>query len=547
MDLLVAGQCYYKVSVERLGETPIIEVLNPFDVFYEKNYNSPLIKDSTRIVHRRWMNKQQIISKYGRYMTKEHLDELDSQLNLGDTHDVYYIRNTSGGLISNVGATITGDYYRDDSQYKEMNIIPVYEVEWLANNKVKDKSGNTDYRMDRYESVRIGQSIYIDMGKSEYTVRSVEEPYKCSLSINGISYDERNSKPYSLVLATANLQDKFDILHFYRDTLIASSGIKGDWLDVSQLPTFLGQSEAERIAKFIAYKKAGVALTDTAQDGRGANLNTIYSGFDDTVDGNAVQAIQFAIDATESTCSTITGVFRERIGGIEQRDAVTNVQVGIKQSAIITKQYFRMMDSITTELLIDALNMCKISFKKGKVGSFILGDKMQQIFTIEPEKFSFTDYDVHIDDSGDIIADMETIKMISMELVKTGSIDVDVVLEGITSKSLTEMKENITKSYRRKLEENNQLNQAAQQLEQLEQQLQQLQTEAKKLASENEGLKKQSDDLKQKELQIKYEIEKEKNRIADEFNKGKLELDEKKVSLEELQLYDNNPYNNKVK
>src|SRR5690606_26632910 len=194
----------------------------------------------------------------------------------------------------------------------------------------------------------------------------------------------------------------YDLLHFYRDTLISSSGIKGDWVDVSQLPQFLGQSEAERLAKFVAYKKSvGVALTDTSQDGAAANHNTIYAGFDDTVDGNSIQAIILAIQATEATCSSITGVFRERIGGIEQKDAVTNVQVGIKQSAIITKQYYRMMDTITSHVLLDALNMCKLSYKEGKMGSLILGNKMKQIFTVDPVKFSATDYDVHIDDSVD--------------------------------------------------------------------------------------------------------------------------------------------------
>ena len=54
--------------------------------------------------------------------------------------------------------------------------------------------------------------------------------------------DVYKRQPFSLVLACANLQDKYDLLHFFRDNLIANSGTTGDWLDLSVLPTALGLS-----------------------------------------------------------------------------------------------------------------------------------------------------------------------------------------------------------------------------------------------------------------------------------------------------------------
>jgi hypothetical protein len=43
------------------------------------------------------------------------------------------------------------------------------------------------------------------------------------------------------------MQDRYNILHFYRDQLIASSGTVGDILDVAMLPEFLGVNLPERI------------------------------------------------------------------------------------------------------------------------------------------------------------------------------------------------------------------------------------------------------------------------------------------------------------
>jgi hypothetical protein len=48
-----------------------------------------------------------------------------------------------------------------------------------------------------------------------------------------------------------------------------------------------------------------------------APLNTIFNGFDDTLKSQAVQAIELAIQSVEQTTSSITGVFRERLNGIE--------------------------------------------------------------------------------------------------------------------------------------------------------------------------------------------------------------------------------------
>ena len=131
---------------------------------------------------------------------------------------------------------------------------------------------------------------------------------------------------------------KYDILHFYRDSIIANSGTAGDWLDLSMLPTVLGADLPERLQKWIAYKKGGIALVDTSQEGRAFNNNTSFAGFDDTVKAQTIQAIELAIERTENTCSSITGVFRERLNGIEQHDAVSNVKVGIKNSFTVTKQ-----------------------------------------------------------------------------------------------------------------------------------------------------------------------------------------------------------------
>jgi hypothetical protein len=41
-------------------------------------------------------------------------------------------------------------------------------------------------------------------------------------------FNDKNGQPYSLMLATMDLQDRYDLLLYSRDNLIATSGTVGD-------------------------------------------------------------------------------------------------------------------------------------------------------------------------------------------------------------------------------------------------------------------------------------------------------------------------------
>ena len=155
-------------------------------------------------------------------------------------------------------------------------------------------------------------------------------------------------------------------------------------------------------------------MLDSSQEGRSFNNNTTFAGFDDTIKAQTVQGIQMAIQSIEETCASITGVFRERLNGITAKDADSNVEVGQRNSFIVTKQFFQQMDLVVAEMLTDSLNLAKIVYKKGLTGNIILGNKLQKIFTALPEHFTATDFDIHIISSSDAVKDSETKKQFSM-------------------------------------------------------------------------------------------------------------------------------------
>lgn len=206
LDTLITGYNCYKVGPTVDNNNVSIEVISPLNVFFDRNPESPYIKDSYRIVVRRWMTRTQILNKYGRELSKEDVSKLRELWR--DTFDTstYYVRSYSNGDGTpatdgiNAGKEIVPGYPSGPYNTYNYKLIPVYEVEWIETDK--------DFIMQRYSTVRIGEDIYILRGKDENVVRSKDNPSYCSLSVNGVYFINRGAEPYSLVLACADLQDK---------------------------------------------------------------------------------------------------------------------------------------------------------------------------------------------------------------------------------------------------------------------------------------------------------------------------------------------------
>lgn len=558
-DILVAGICYYRVRPK--GDNISLEILNPLDTFIERNQNEFYLNKSRRAVVRRWLTKEQILDEFGDDLGPEAIDRLEGMFERYSYDDRAVVVRSTGALYDD-NADILGNgktpspgilggleihplFPWDESgryTYSNADVIEVYECEWLEWSKKKNRSV-------LHYGVRIGNDIFITPGESKYYVQNRSNPKDVSLNINGMFFNDKNGQPYSLMLATMNLQDKYDLLLYCRDNLIATSGTVGDWIDIAHIPVALGVTMPERIMKWQAYKKNGLALYDSSQEGAQI-LNTTFNGFDDTVKAQSIQAIQIAIESVEAQASATTGVFAEKLGGIQERDAVSNVKVGIHQSSLLTKQYFHAMDLMYKEVNYDLLNLAKVVYKNGITGSIILGDRLVKTFTALPEHYTLTDFDIHIQDSSEAYKMREDIKAINIELIKAGMVDVQDTLSIITAKNMTQLKKYVEQSIKNKKAENDMIGQLQQQVEQMtnekkqyEQQMQQLNSEIQRLQSQIENNNREKLQIEKQKVAIDEQVAKDKK----DYNDKLIEVKEKQLTAEILQIRDGNPYNDQIR
>lgn len=345
-------------------------------------------------------------------------------------------------------------------------------------------------------------------------------------------------------------QMKYDLLIYCRDNLIASSGTVGDWIDVAFIPTFLGAEMPERVQAWKAYKKTGLALVNSQEEGGERMTNTTFNGYDDTVKSQSIQAIQLAIEAVEQQASAITGVLPERLAQYEQRDAVSNVQLGVRMSGLLTKQYFEIMDIMYKEVNYDMLNLAKLVYPNGITGTLVLGDKYSRIFTALPEHYTVTDFDIHIEDSSKSFKDVETIKALNLELIKANMSDPDLSINIATASSLTELKRYVSTAMKKKKEENDMIGQLQKQNQEYEQAVEQLKKQNDDMTKQIKQLQQQLDSQNQAKLKIESEkvaIERERMRNEKDYNDKMVDVKHQQLEAQKAQIYDSNPYNDKIK
>lgn len=205
------------------------------------------------------------------------------------------------------------------------------------------------------------------------------------------------------------------------------------------------------------------------------------------------------------------------------------------------------MDLIVNEMLLDSLNLAKVVYKNGLKGTIILGDKYQKVFTALPEYFTLTDHDIRIITSTDIVKDLEQIKTLIPEFVKSGGLPPDIIIEAITSKSIPDLKYKVRKAMQIQKDENNQIQKMAQQIEQLQQQLQQASQELQKSQKKVEQLNQAKLQLEQQDLAKKYQLEWFKAKTERDYREATAEEQKRRTEVELAQLYDGNPYNDKIR
>jgi hypothetical protein len=395
------------------------------------------------------------------------------------------------------------------------------------------------YVQSRYECYSIGNRLYFGMGKSKYESRNLRDSRRLKLTYNGVNYQDKDGKPYSMLLATKDAQDIHDILVFHLENLINTSGSRGTRVSVQDIPEYFGDTFAEKLSKFLAYRKAGVEFIDPNIDEEGRAFN-YYGTFDNSVNPNAVEAIRHVIEQVKDEISYDTGVTPNMIAQTSAREAVGNVQVNMLQSSYMTKGLFQYINTMAEHMLTDLIDYTRMSYgttDEGLRGSYRSNNNTMVPFHLKPDILSMVSFNLSISDNREDKIMLQKMQEICGELIKSGMADFEIVNIYTTNKSLSYAKKAVAKHLNKTKQQQEEAQQMKQQLEQLGQQNKELEKQIKSLTKKELDLKQA--ELKLKELDVNSGIEIDKDRLSIEREKIAREAEAKKqhLRLEEAQLY----------
>lgn len=550
-DYFITGEAYIKECYIGEGKDPKIEIRLPEEIYDNRPKRDKDYRRTNVVVSRRRVSTHQVLKEIGHILTKEEAALISELYIHYDDDDYRYYRNvtTSEGMDSGFDSYKDEDYFdnyvedgfRSNDVIENFNTIDFYHVEWLASSEIPDGNGGHIFREDRYECYRINNDLYVGGRRCDEAPRNKDKPWQTKLSYKAAINATRTGHVQSMVNDMRELQDLYDIIMFFRNNAVAHSGVSGSRVNVAAIPKNLGKKFMDRLTKWITLRKQGVELIDPTEEG--ANLFQHYGEFSAAIDGKTIESFNAILESLMVQADIVSGVPRQMLGVIQQRDAVQNVKVGIEQVSVLSLEYFRDIDRAMSRAVQGTLDNFKYAYRnKARIGIIKNGAAMVPMLAA-PEGFSATDFKVSVVSAGIEQAKLLNVQTLAKEFASQGLVDPDVLVAVVNKRSTIEVEEILKKAVAKRKEENDTINQLQQQLEESGKQVQQMEAEINRLKNNAAKLDKErlqvqreanasTSRLKEKELNIKDKTADSKiNNDAQELvlKKGMVELEKEQL------------------
>lgn len=526
-DFLVSGEEY--VYNGDNGNDPDHRVINPLDIDYDKDPDLEFVEDGDWCVVRRMMSASSIATEWHEELEPEDIDYLESP---------QYNRESF--------LTFGSDALDDDDRNND-RLIEVYEVYWQSWQKIgfltyiDDMTGKPEVDVvteeykagpdedvewlwipEVWEGVRIDTGIYVNVQPVKNQRRSMNNPAKNKLPINGRKYSARNSANISLVMMGIPYQLLYDIYHYRLELSIAKSKDVIAEFDISSIPADWD------IDKFMFFVEAtGIAWMDYNQEGKKINPHA-KRALDLSV--KTIEQYIALLDSVKLEWEGASGVPRQRQGNIDSYDGKGVTEQSIIQSSYITEDYFRKHAQFEERNAKAMIDVSQSTWIQGKKGAYLMPDGTKQFFNLDGNQFPNTEYGVFFSSARKDIENMDMMKQLTQAYVQNGGM-MSTVASMLESDNFSEIKRKIEAAEKMQAQREEAVAQAQQQAEQAK-----LQTEQAKIqAEEQRSLRDSQTTIEKALIDAEAKREVEAMRIdADQAQHGdETTLESRKLSEEE--------------
>jgi hypothetical protein len=479
---LVTGEVYSHKGVVR-NET-FYEILNPLDIDYDKDPDLEFVEDGDWAMVRKYAHASTVIDIFGESLTDEQILELENpQQTSADSYLLY--RAEANGSDENIYRNRLIEcitvYWKSRKRigfltYMDpMTGMPeemIVEEGFRLPKEMKEMGAKIRYEWvnEVWEGTRIDGRFYIDINPIANQRTSLDNPSKCKLPINGRKYSDINSDNISIVSLGIPYQLNYNIFKYRMELAIARSKDIIAQFDINMIPKkwdmdkFMYFVEGTGIA-WVDYNKEGIQLSPQHQSVLDMSIKTIS------------QYLQL-LESIQMEWEKISGVNRQRQGGIGPYEGKAASQQAIVQSSHITEDLFRKFTRFEQRELQGLLDYSKEAWVNGKKGMYVMPDTTIQMFDITSMELMESEFGIFMSDSGRDQDKIEQARAIGQSMVQNG-VPASAVLDMFDTENFIGLKDKIRKAEKaqKELEQAQQQAQQKQQEQQMQMQQQQMQQE----------------------------------------------------------------------
>ena len=591
-DALIMGEEIYMFDIVN-GEVTF-EKLNPMKVHTLRSGMSNKIEDADVIVIDDFWSPGKIQDHYYNDLTDIETAKLDEQSYTSGTTDLdgenLAIDDIAGlkllneqamdSYIESTGIWDSSDSYGRNSYTDSNGNIRVLRMFWKSMKKVlkvtyfddlgkqQVKFRSEEYVLNKemgetsetlwipqwWKGVKIGQDTYLQIKPREIQYNKLDQPSFNSCGIVGQIYNTTDQESVTLVDRAKPFQYLYDI-SWYRvnEALSKYLGTIVE-LDLAKVPT--GWS----VTKWLYFaRKSGISVVDSFKEGQRGMAKGKLAGSVGNTTGKVLEQrigdfIQTHIDMMEfakAQMDEITGVSRQRLGQVENRETVGGVERAVSQSNHITEELFTLHDFCKKRCFQILIETAKIALKGRTLRfSYIADDMTRQIADIDGDQFAEEEYGLMVSNDDEINRLEQKLDSMVQLGLQNQMLSFSTAIKIYNSPSVREIQRLIEKDEQSMKE--SQAKQAEEQTKQMQAQLEMQKEIANTAREDNLSQFIREDDTKRYIVELQEETKRIKEQLAlrnvidvdddeNEFRKFEAELGVKKEALSnDMKKHDDN-------
>ena len=575
---MVTGREIYRIDDE--GNEPVVSVCDPRNVYIVRSGGSAWIEDAEAIIEVEYIPVNRVIDMYYEYLKPSEIDKLEQSVYGGEgtSGGVLNYKNEQPRIYSNLDfgegpGFLDINEFIDKSEkmempYDEEGHVRVIHARWQSRRKIgiltfyNPMTGDFDETMvpenytpnkdlgeqvewiwinEAMEGTHIAEDIWVKLQPRKVQRRHFDNKSRAWLGYVGYDYGK------SLMSRLEPYQYQYNI--YMRKLELLMAKYKGPIyeLDLAKVP------DDWDLDKWMYYAEVlGWAPLDNFNEAKkGAATGKLSGAFNTTgkvMDaqlGNNIQQVVMFLQYLEQQMHEISGVTKQRLGNISNRETAQGVERSVTQSAHTTERWFFPHDEVKKKVLQALLDTAKFMWKDSdsKKLNYVLDDLSRVYIDFSPKDIATTEFDVFISNSSRDEQIKQTIGMLVQPAIAKGAslkLAIDVARADSISQAAKLIEQSEMEAQRRAMEAQNAQQQHEQQLAQMEQQQQQAELAMQKYevdtkaatdiekAKISAGMYDEPEDVKPEDI-AKISLEKEKLDETKRHNMATEEIDKMKA------------------